>query len=186
MNVDKTRWERIDQLQHRTERTRIETRAAAAREIAAARFQFPSAKLPTCKTFVNLPEATATVKQGKEDLVPDIVVIDHPASGTPAARIAAIVADPEQITAAEAKEHWAKIASIPGITLFIYVPCGYADEAKRLCHAAHINPEGYRTWRNTPHGFEINDVGEAHSAVRGMLPKFARHALEAPEPEPWE
>lgn len=185
MNVDKTRWQNIDGLLHRTGRTRIEVRAAAAREIAAARFKFPSDESPTCRTFVNLPEPTATVKRGKEDVVPDIVVIDHPASGKPALRMAAIVADPEQITAAEANERWAKIASIPDVTLYVYVPCGYADEAKRLCRKAHINPEGYRTWRNTPHGLEINDIGQAHSAVRDMLPRFARHALETP-PADWE
>ncbi len=73
----------------------------------------------------------------------------------------------------EAKERWAPIATIPGATLFVYVPLGYADEAKRLCREAKIDPEGFRTWRNTPQGFEINDVGEAHSTVRGLIPKFA-------------
>ena len=177
MNVDKTRWERIDQLLHRTERTRVEVRAAAAHEIAAARFKFPSAEYPSYKTFVNLPDVTMTVKVGAADVVPDIVVVDHPASGQPVVRMAVIVAAAEQVTEAEAKDRWAPVASIPGVTLFVYVPAGYADEAKRLCAARHIEPEGFRTWRNTPQGFEISDVGEAHSAVRGLIPRFARKAL---------
>ncbi len=179
MNADKTRWERIDQLLHRTERTRIEVRAEAARQIADARFKFPSAQFPSYKTFVNVPEVTMTVKVGAQDVVPDIVVVDHPASGSPVVRMAVIVAAAEQVAETEAKERWALVASIPGVTLFVYVPSGYADEAKRLCGAAKIEPEGFRTWRNTPQGFEINDVGEAHSAVRGMFPKFARRAIGA-------
>ncbi len=177
MNVDKTRWEKIDGLLRRTERTRVEVRAEAARQIADARFKFPSAESPAYKTFVNLPDVTMTVKVGKTDVVPDIVVIEHPAAGQPVVRMAVIVAAPEQVTEAEARERWAPIASIPGATMFVYVPLGYADEAKRLCRDARIEPEGFRTWRNTPAGFEINDVGEAHSTVRGLIPKFARRAL---------
>ena len=177
MNADKTRWEKIDGLLRRSERTQIECRAAAARQIADARFKFPSAEFPAYKTFVNVPDVTMTVKVGDADLVPDIVVIEHPASGQPVVRMAVIVAAPERVTVAEAKERWAPIASIPGVTLFVYVPAGYADEAKRVCAEAKIEPEGFRTWRNTPMGFEIADVGEAHSAVRGLIPKFARRAL---------
>jgi hypothetical protein len=177
LNVDKTRWEKIDQLLHPTERTRTEVRVEAAHKIAEARFKFPSDEFPGYKTFVNLPETTMTVKVADADLVPDIVVVDHPASGQPVVRMAVIVAGAEQVTEAEANERWAPIASIPGVTMFVYVPSGYADEAKRLCAARHIEPEGFRTWRNTPTGFEINDVGEAHSTVRGLIPRFARRAL---------
>jgi hypothetical protein len=177
LNVDKTRWENIDGLLHRTGRTLVECRADAASHIADARFRFPSAEFPAYKTFVNLPDVTMTVKVGNADVIPDIVVVEHPASGQPAVRMAVIVAAPEQVTDAEARERWAPIASIPGVTLFVYVPSGYADEAKRVCRAAKIEPEGFRTWRNTPQGFEINDVGEAHSTVRGLIPKFARRAL---------
>ena len=177
MNVDKTRWERIDQLLHRTDRTRLDELAEAVHKIADARFRFPSAEFPGYKTFVNVPDVTMTVKVGAEDVVPDIVVIEHPASGQPVVRIAVIVAGEEQVTDAEAKERWVPTASIPGVTMFVYVPAGYADAAKRLCRAAGIDPEGFRTWRNTPQSFEINDVGEAHSAVRGLIPKFARKAL---------
>ena len=179
MNADKTRWEKIDGLLRRTERTQTEVRAEAARQIAGARFKFPSAEFPAYKTFVNVPDVTMTVRVGNADLVPDIVVIEHPASGQPIVRMAVIVAAPEQVTVAEAKERWAPMASIPGVTLFVYVPLGYADEAKGACAAVKIEPEGFRTWRNTPMGFEINDVGEAHSAVRGLFPRIARKALGA-------
>ena len=179
MNADKTRWESIDGLLRRSERTRTEVRAAAAREIADARFKFPSAEFPAYRTFVNVPDVTMTVKVGDADLVPDIVVVEHPASGQPVVRMAVIVAEAEQVNEADSKERWAPIASIPGVTLFVYVPLGYADEAKRLCREAKIDPEGFRTWRNTPQGFEINDVGEAHSTVRGLIPKFARRAIGA-------
>lgn len=179
LNADKTRWEKIDDLLRRSERTRVEVRTEAARQIADARFKFPSAEFPAYKTFVNAPDVTMTVKVGNADLVPDIVVVEHPASGQPVVRMAVIVAEAEQLNETEAKERWAPIASIPGVTLFVYVPSGYADEAKRACAAAKIEPEGFRTWRNTPAGFEINDVGEAHSAVRGLFPRFARKALGA-------
>jgi len=177
LNVDKTRWENIDQLLHPTERTLTEVCVEAAHKIAEARFKFPSDEFPGYKTFVNLPETTMTVKVADADLVPDIVVVDHPASGQPVVRMAVIVAGAQQVTVAEANERWAPIASIPGVTMFVYVPSGYADEAKRLCAERHIEPEGFRTWRNTPIGFEINDVGEAQSTVRGLIPRFARRAL---------
>ena len=119
------------------------------------------------------------VQVGTVEVAPDIVVVEHPASGQPVVRMAVIVAEAEQVTETEAKERWAPIATIPGATLFVYVPLGYADEAKRLCRMAKVDPEGFRTWRNTPQGFEINDVGEAHSTVRGLIPKFARRAIGA-------
>ena len=179
MNADKTRWEKIDGLLRRVERTQVESRAEAARQIADARFKFPSAKFPAYKTFVNVPDVTMTVKIGNADVVPDIVVVEHPASGQPVVRMAVIVAEAEQVNEVDAKERWAPIASIPGVTLFVYVPSGFADDAKRLCHKTKIEPEGFRTWRNTPQGFEINDVGEAPSTVRGLIPRFARRAIGA-------
>ena len=66
------------------------------------------------------------------------------------------------------------IAAIPGASLFVYVPAGYGDEAKRVCGEHKIRPEGFRTYRNTPQGLEISDIGEAKSATAALFPGFAR------------
>jgi len=174
LSIDKTRWENIDRLLTRTERTRLESRAAVTAEIARERFKFPSPEHLSYRTFVNVPEVTMTVRVGAQDLAPDIVVVEHPASGEPAIVMAVIVAIPEQVTEQEAQERWAPIAAIPGVALFVFVPAGYGDEAKRLCGDLKIHPEGFRTYRNTPQGFEISDIGEARSATAALFPGFAR------------
>jgi hypothetical protein len=174
LSTDKTRWENIDRLLTRTERTRIEARAAATREVAAQRFKFPAPEHPAYRTFVNVPDVTMAVRVGAADLAPDIVVVEHPASGEPAVVMAVIVAIPEQVNEDEARERWAPLAAIPGATLFVFVPAGYGNEAKRLCAGAGVQPEGFRSYRNTPQGFEISDIGEAHSASRALFPGFAR------------
>jgi hypothetical protein len=35
---------------------------------------------------------------------------------------------------------------------------GYGLQAKKVCQKAGVKVQGYRTWRWTPRGFELNDV----------------------------
>ncbi|MBI5283885.1 MAG: hypothetical protein HY874_02215, partial [Chloroflexi bacterium] len=70
---EETRWEDIDQLLNRTERTKDESRTKAAQQIAELRFKFPTTAHPSYRTFVNLPEVTMAVQSGKRELAPDIV-----------------------------------------------------------------------------------------------------------------
>jgi hypothetical protein len=71
-----TRWEDIDQLLDRNERTKTEELIKAAQAIFADRFQFPTEDHPAYRAFINLPEHTMEVQVGNETIAPDIVVVE--------------------------------------------------------------------------------------------------------------
>jgi hypothetical protein len=86
----------------------------------------------------------------------------------------------EQVNEAEAKRIWARCASIPDQAFYLYVPVGYGAEAKSICRRLGIRPEGFRTWRNTPRGFEVNDISEAPSPLSALMPPIVRRLLATP------
>jgi hypothetical protein len=156
-----TRWENIDALLKRTERTKDETLAKAVREIAEARFTFPTKEHPAYRTHINVPDVTMGVQVGDEEIVPDVVVVERLKTGETHLVMTAEVCGPEQVHEGEAKRMWARCASIPEQAFYLYVPVGHGAEAKRICKLLGIKVQGFRTWRWTPRGFEINDVGPA-------------------------
>jgi len=174
-----TRWENVDTLLQRAERTKSEGLVKAIQEIAAARYGFPTPELPAYRTFVNAPDVTMQVQVGEREVVPDIVVVEKIKTGETHLVITAAVADREMVNEAEAAEHWAPCASVPNSVFYLYVPVGYGVAAKKLCRAAKIRPEGVRTWRWTPRGFEVNDVSEPMSGLAPLIPPFARRFLVA-------
>lgn len=181
MTLD-TRWENIDALIKRSERTQDETLAHAAREIANARFQFPSEEHAGYRTYVNVPDVVMGVQIGDtgEEVVPSIVVVERTKTGESKLVMTAQVCTPELVNAAEANAVWARIAKIPNQAFYLYVPVGYGAEAKKVCRKHGVRPEGFRTWRNTPRGFEVNDISEAPSPLAALMPPIVRRALETP------
>jgi hypothetical protein len=179
MSLD-TRWEDVDTLLDRTTRTKDETLVKAVQEIVALRFKFPTPEHPAYRAHVNVPDVTMQVQLGDEQIAPDIVVVEKLNTGDTRLVMTAAVADKEGVTEGEAQRAWARFAAIPGQAFYVYVPVGYGAEAKRICKKLKINVEGYRTWRTTPRGFEINDVSEPASALAALMPPLVRKLLATP------
>ena len=179
MSLD-TRWENVDALLSRTPRTQDEQFAKAAHEIAAARFVFPTKEHPAYRTHVNVPEVTMGVQVGKEEVAPDIVVVEKLNTGETRLVMTAAVATTEMVNDAEAKSRWARFAAIQDHAFYVYVPVGYGAAAKKICRRLKIHPEGFRTWRFTPRGLEVNDVSEPASPLAALMPPLVRKLLATP------
>ncbi|MEK7692915.1 MAG: hypothetical protein AAB349_01855 [Chloroflexota bacterium] len=179
MGLD-TRWEDVDTLLDRTTRTKDETLAEAVREIVALRFKFPTPEHPAYRAHSNVPAVTMAVQVGDEKIAPDIVVVEKLNTGETRLVMTAAVANREMVNEGEAKAAWARFAAIPDQAFYLYVPVGYGAEAKRICKKLKIAVEGYRTWRTTPRGFEINDVSEPPSALAALMPPLVRKLLATP------
>jgi hypothetical protein len=155
-----TRWENIDALLTRSERTKEETLTTAVREIAETRFAFPSEEYAAYRTHINVPDVVMGVQigEGGEEVAPSIVVVERIKTGESRLVMTAQVCGREQINEAEARRLWAVCAAIPDQAFYLYVPVGTGVQAKNICKRLRIKPEGVRTWRTTPRGFEVNDV----------------------------
>jgi hypothetical protein len=153
-----TRWEDVDKLLTPNERSLDEKRTKAVQEIAESRFKFPTAEFPSFRAHVNVPEVTMAVQSGDEELTPDIVVVERVKTGETYLRMTAQVAIITEINDAEAKKTWARFASIPDQAFYLFVPVGYGLVAKKICKRLKIPVAGFRTWRTTPRGFEVNII----------------------------
>jgi hypothetical protein len=179
MTMD-TRWESIDTLLDRTERTKSEGLVKAINEVAGTRYAFPTPEFASYRTYVNAPVATMAIQVGDDQIAPDIVVVERLKTDETHVQITAAVADKEMVNEGEAKRSWARYASIPNSVFYLYVPVGYGKIAKQICKKARINVEGYRTWRWTPRGFEVNDVSEPMSGLGPLMPPIVRKLLATP------
>jgi hypothetical protein len=179
MAID-TRWEDIDQLLDRNERTKTEELTKAAQAIFEERFQFPTEEHPAYRAFLNLPEHTMVVQVGNETIAPDIVVVEKINTGETHLAMTAAVATKEMVTEAEAKQEWARLAAIPNSIFYLYTPVGYGAHAKKLCSKLKIKNVFHRTWRWTPRGFEINDITEPMSGLAPLMPPIIRNLLRTP------
>lgn len=179
MTLD-TRWEDVETLLRRSDRTKEESRLNAVKHIAEQRFAFPTPEHPAYRTYVNVPDVTLAVQVGDEQVVPDIVVVEKLSTGETRVVMTAAVADREQVNEAEAKRVWARCASIPDQAFYLYVPVGFGALAKKICRRLKIQVTGFRTWRNTPRGFEINDISEPQSPLAPLMPPVVRRILATP------
>jgi hypothetical protein len=153
--------------------TRERLRLQAVQEIARDRFSFPNERFPRLKTFVNEPEHTMGVTVDKEVLYPDIVVLQWPEKIT---QMVAQVESSATVTEQQAQDEWLPY-SLAG-PLYLFVPVGYAQEAKRLCRRFRIRLAGLRTWRFMVgyHSLETTDIETAPKGLEALLPGFlARH-----------
>ena len=179
MSLD-SRWENVDELLTRTARTQDEQLAMAVREIVALRFKFPTPEHPGYRAHANLPDVTMTVQVGRQKLAPDIVVIEKLSTGESKLVMTAAVATTELVDEGEAQRAWARYAAIPDTAFYLYVPVGQGAAAKRICKKLKINVAGYRTWRTTPRGFEVNDISEPPSPLAALMPPIVRKLLATP------
>ena len=179
MSLD-SRWEDVDQLLTRTARTQDEQLASAVREIVAQRFKFPTPEHPGYRAHANVPAVTMSVKIGRDELAPDIVVVERLNTGESKLIMTAAVATAELVNDGEAQRVWSRYAAIPDTAFYLYVPVGQGAAAKRICKKLKINVTGYRTWRTTPRGFEVNDVSEPPSPLAALMPPLVRKLLATP------
>lgn len=149
---------------------------STVRDVAAARFPFPSDDYPDLETFVNVPEPVMSI--GEEDLFPDIVVVRMPGKWF---EMSAEVETRDSVTEENAREYWLPYSKRGDF--FLFVPVGLAGEAKKIANRAGVDLAGLRTYRHQPiWGLEVNDVWPypAMTALReppipGFLRKRLRH-----------
>lgn len=174
MTID-TRWMDVDKLLEPAPKSRDELHQRAVQDIAQARYEFPTQQFASYRTFVNVPEAALPVKdEAGNELTPDIVVVDTPGN---LLKMLASVETGETVTEEQARKDWLPFSRLPDVALYLYVPVGYGGAAKRICKKLAIDVYGYRTWRYTPQGLEINDISEPPSVIHGLMPPFVRKMM---------
>lgn len=174
MTID-TRWSDPDRTMKPAPRDPQELRERLVQDIAQARFEFPTPELPSYRTYVNVPDVNLPVTAPDGTVyTPDIVVVDTPGN---ILRMLAQVEISETVTAERARDVWTPYAKLPDAAFYLYVPVGYGGAAKRIAKKLGIEIYGYRTWRYTPHGLEINDVSEPPGIMAALMPPFVRKVL---------
>jgi len=139
------RWVNTEHLLQPSPKSYREHHLSSVRNIAEEYFYFPTPDFPHYRTFVNEPEVEQKIftNFGRE-LTPDIVVLEWPE------KVPVMVAEvitPDMLTDDNAQT-WAVLSRLKGVTFFLYVPAGHADEAKRLIRAYKVKSPMLRTWRH--------------------------------------
>ena len=174
MPID-TRWTDVDRLLQPVPQNAAELRERVVQDVALSRFEFPTPELPSYRTFVNVPEVTLPVTDvNGEQLTPDIVVVDTPGN---ILKITAQIETGETVTAERAREVWSRYAKLPDAAFYLYVPVGYGAAAKKICKKLGIDVYGFRTWRYTPQGLEVNDISEPPGIMVALMPPIVRKIL---------
>ena len=166
-----TRWLDPDKLMPPSAKTRDETRSRAVKDIAQQRLAFPNDESPSLQTHVNVLELAFAVRAADgSELAPDIVVADS-ASGGP--RILAAVETADTVTEEQAASRWLPFSQVADTTFQLYVPSGFAAEAKRLLKKHRIKKVGLRTWRYVT-GLDALDITDIDygSILELLLPPF--------------
>lgn len=127
----------------------------AVEAIARLKFPFPGEEHPDYETLTNEPAHRITVGQvNGRDLFPDIVVVRRPGQWL---MMMAEVETADTIDDESAINDWLPMSQVGD--LFIYVPQGCVDEAKRVCKKHGVKAKGFRTWRFRPvWGLEVNEA----------------------------
>ncbi len=128
----------------------------AVRDIVEARFGFPTDRYTDYKTYANVPNRSMGVAMPDGAVAyPDIVVVQDPENY---AKILGQVEIAETVTKMAAQLRWCPFAELA--PLYLYVPEGHADQARRLCRSLYVPVVGIRTWRYAVGvgQFEINDL----------------------------
>ena len=117
----------------------------AVRDIATARFNFPSPDYPTLRTYTNRPERQIGVRLPSGDLAfPDIVVVDRDTAVKLLGELESVRSLREQDPAALA-EKWTAFAGLGDF--FLFVPLSRLDLARRIIKQHRVALTGLRTWR---------------------------------------
>lgn len=117
----------------------------AVRDIAAARFNFPSPTNPTLKTFTNRPERQIGVRLATGDLAfPDIVAVDRDTAVKLIGEIES-ARSIRETPAARLAEKWAALAGLS--ELYLFVPLMAVDQVKRIMKQYGVPKVKLRGWR---------------------------------------
>ncbi len=140
----------------RNEETRRYAVVEAVQSVAGQRFAYPNDEHPDLRTYVNLPEPQFGVEpRGTgEKLFPDIVSVSYPGNYPIAI---AQVETPETVSLEQATYTWARLDNSQ-CPLYLYVPAGMANNAKRHAKRVGIKNVRFRTWRWTPTGVVVREV----------------------------
>jgi hypothetical protein len=166
-----TRWLDPDKLMPPSLKTREETHSRVVMDIAQQRLVFPSREFPSLRTHVNVPEPTFVIRAADGGrLVPDIVVAEAD-SGSP--RILAAVETVDTVTEEQAAGRWLPFSRVPHTAFHLYVPSGFAAEAKRLLKKHRVRRAALRTWRYVT-GQETLDITDIDygGLLELLLPPF--------------
>lgn len=170
-----TRWQDVDRLLDPIPKNSEELRQRTVQDIAQARFEFPTQELASYRTYVNVPEVTLPVTAADGTvLTPDIVVVDTPGN---ILKIHARVDTIDQLNEEHAKDVWGPLSKLPEAAFYLYVPVGYGKTTKSLCKKAGLFVHGFRTWRYTPAGIEINDISEPPDVMSKLMPPPVRRLM---------
>jgi hypothetical protein len=151
-------------------RAALHTRAV--KDIAEARFGFPTDRYRDYKTYSNIPQRSMGIAMPDDAVAyPDIVVVQNPENY---AKIIAEVETAETVSEEVALRRWLPFAELA--PLYLYVPVGEGDFAQKLCRDLKVPVVGIRTWRYTVgvDQIEINDYFTVPSGPEEMLPKILR------------
>ena len=145
----------------------------AVKDIAEARFGFPTDKHRDYKTYTNVPKRTMGVAMLNGSVVayPDIVVVQDPENY---AKILGEVETTETVNERTAERRWHPFADLA--PLYLYVPVGDADQALKLCRQLQVPIVGVRTWRYAVgvEEIEVNDHYTVASGPEELLPRILR------------
>jgi len=164
------RWQDPDKLMPPSDKTRETVHSRVVADIAQQRLAFPNEESPSLRTHVNVPEPTFTVRatDGSE-LAPDIVV--ETADGSPL--ILAAVETVDTVTDERATSRWLPFSRVPDATFHLYVPSGFAAEAKRLLKKHRVKNTALHTWRHVTGlgALDISDI-DYGGMLELLLPPF--------------
>ena len=152
--------------------SRTAAHARAVKDIAEARFGFPTDRYRDYKTYSNIPQRSMGVAMPDDAVAyPDIVVVQNPENY---AKIIGEVETAETVSEEVALRRWLPFAELA--PLYLYVPVGEGDLARKLCRDLKVPVVGIRTWRYTVgvDQIEINDYFTVPSGPEEMLPKILR------------
>ena len=115
--------------------------------IAQAKFPFPSHEDPDLETILNEPNPKISVGKDAQgnDLFPDIVVVRRPGQWL---TMMAEVETADTVSEESALTEWLPYSKCGD--LYLYVPAGCVQEAKKLCKKHGVKLAGIRTWRFRP------------------------------------
>lgn len=140
-----TRWQDPDRLMPPGAKTRETTHSRVVRDIARQRLAFPNDEFPSLRAHVNVPEPALVIRSAEgAELVPDIVVAEYPGNRP---RILAAVETVDTVTDEQARTRWLPFSQVPETAFCLYVPSGFAVEARALLKKRRIKRARLRTWR---------------------------------------
>ena len=120
----------------------------AVRDIAAARFNFPSPSHPTLKTFTNRPARQVGVRideNSREMAFPDIVVLEDPSNEVRMIGEVETRRGLRETPEAELVEKWKTFAGLGA--LYIFVPLMRVQDVRAMLKRNKVDIAGLRSWR---------------------------------------